>query len=331
MNEKIDIVITWVDGNDAAWQKEKQKYTSIGDDRDSRYRDYGLLHYWFRGIESCAPWVNNIFFVTWGHIPAWLNANHPKLKIVKHSDYIPTEYLPTYNSNAIEMNFHRIDELSENFVYFNDDMFLLHPIRKEAFFEKGRPKDMLALQPVVANESDSIMPYIFLNNAMLLAKHFTKRENFKKQLGSYLHFGYPPLYFFYNLLEMAFPRFTGFYTVHGPAPLQKSILRMLNEVEKDTFETCYKNRFRSKEDISQYLVREWNKLSGNFIPYNVTKDISYIELDVSKEKIKKTILHSRKPIICINDANKEIDFDATKAVLLEAFEKLFPNKSSYEL
>lgn len=81
---------------------------------------------------------------------------------------------------------------------------------------------MLALQPDVANADDQIMPYIYLNNAMVLAKYFDKRENMKKQPGAYFHPGYPLIYFGYNLLEMAFPRFTGFYTVHGPSPLKKS-------------------------------------------------------------------------------------------------------------
>ena len=48
------------------------------------------------------------------------------------------------------------------------------------FFENGKPVDMLALQPDVANVEDTIMPYIYLNNTMLLAKYFDKRENMKK-------------------------------------------------------------------------------------------------------------------------------------------------------
>lgn len=64
---------------------------------------------------------------------------------------------------------------------------------------------MMALQPDVANADDEVMPYIYLNNAMLLAKYFDKRDNMKKQPGAYFHIGYPPMYFFYNMLEIAFP------------------------------------------------------------------------------------------------------------------------------
>lgn len=60
----IDIVIPWVDGSDSAWQAEKAKYSGKRtDDSDSvnRYRDWGLMPYWFRSIESYAPWVNDSF------------------------------------------------------------------------------------------------------------------------------------------------------------------------------------------------------------------------------------------------------------------------------
>ena len=72
----IDFVILWVDGNDPAWLSEKQKYQgSVENESNSvnRYRDWGLLPYWFRAVEQFSPWVHKIFFVTWGHIPSFLN------------------------------------------------------------------------------------------------------------------------------------------------------------------------------------------------------------------------------------------------------------------
>ena len=91
---EIDFVITWVDGNDPDWQKQKMEYSmqpdlsQKQDDRKERYRDWDLLRYWFRGVERFAPWVRRIHFVTWGHLPSWLNKEHPKLNIVNHKDFI---------------------------------------------------------------------------------------------------------------------------------------------------------------------------------------------------------------------------------------------------
>jgi len=120
MNKPIDFVMIWVDGNDPEWQKEKAKYDgSVVTTANSevRYRDWDNLQYWFRAVEKYAPWVNKIHFVTWGHIPKWLDTTNPKLNIVKHSDFIPEEYLPTFSSHTIELNLHRIEGLAEIFQF----------------------------------------------------------------------------------------------------------------------------------------------------------------------------------------------------------------------
>lgn len=141
--DKIDFVLPWVDGSDSAWIKQRNEYLGIKNDQtqDSRFRDWENLQYWFRGVEKFAPWVNHIYFVTWGHIPSWLNTDHPKLTVVKHEDYIPKQYLPTFSSHPIELNMHRIRGLSEQFVYFNDDTFIINKMEPEDFFRNGLPRD----------------------------------------------------------------------------------------------------------------------------------------------------------------------------------------------
>ena len=97
--DKIDFVIPWVDGNDPAWIAQRKKYQpdTRDDDGESRYRDWENLQYWFRGVEKFAPWVNKVYFLTWGHVPVWLDTSNPKLQIVRHEDYIPKDYLPTFS------------------------------------------------------------------------------------------------------------------------------------------------------------------------------------------------------------------------------------------
>ena len=118
-NSNIDIVLPWVNGNDSEWKLERKKYEDPRYDEqalaDYRFNDWELLKYWFRAIETCLPWFNKVFLITCGHFPDFLNKDCPKLKIIKHSDYIPNEFLPTFNSNTIEMNLFRIEDLSENF------------------------------------------------------------------------------------------------------------------------------------------------------------------------------------------------------------------------
>lgn len=153
MREEIDFVVAWVDGNDPAWQEERSRYTQNVErqkwnDSPVRYRDWGLLKYWFRGVEKFAPWVRYIYFVTWGHVPSWLNERNPKLKIIRHDEFIPREYLPTFSSHTIELNLHRIPGLSEQFVYFNDDMYLTKSVSPEVFFKNGIPCDTAVMLPI---------------------------------------------------------------------------------------------------------------------------------------------------------------------------------------
>lgn len=328
----IDFVLTWVDGADPAWRAERAKYDpGFGaDDREERYRDWDQLRYWFRGVEKFAPWVRRVHLITWGHLPAWLDTTHPKLHIVKHSDYIPPEYLPTFCSDTIELFMHRIEGLAEHFVYFNDDMFCTAPLTPEHFFCRGKPRDMLAFQPVVANPKSPEMSYLYLNNSILLAKHFDKRANVRKQPGAYFKLGYPPLYFFYNLLELGFPLYTGMYTAHNPSAFLKQTFAEVWEAEGPWLSRAQLGKFRDREHITQYAFREWQKLSGNFAPTNVLRYFRYFNVETSNPKLIRALQAQKVPLICINDANDKIDFQHAKQEINGAFEKLLPTKSGFE-
>lgn len=190
MENVIDIVIPWVDGNDFEWQMDKEKYdaSSDGDKRVNRYRDWDNLEYWFRGVEKFLPWVRKIHFVTYGHLPKWLNTDNPRLNIVKHSDYIPEKYLPIFNSHPIEMNFHRIEGLSEQFIYANDDMFFIRPMKSEDFFQNGYPKDC-AIESVLQFKKGGI-DHIIANNLEVLNANFNKREVLKREWKNWYNIKY---------------------------------------------------------------------------------------------------------------------------------------------
>ncbi len=328
----IDFVIMWVDGSDPNWLAEKRKYTKSTDldDRPERYRDWDLLRFWFRGVEQFAPWVRKIHFVTWGHIPEWLNRDNPKLQIVVHEQIIPKEKLPLFNSSSIECFLHRIPDLADQFVFFNDDFFVIDTIKPEVFFQKEKPVDMLAFQPVVANPGNPVMSSIFMNNSLILCKHFDKRKMVKEHPGDYFHIGYPPLYFFYNLLELCFPLYTGFYTVHGPSPFLKSTFETVWREEEETLETSTRNRFRSKEDLTQYLFREWQKLSGNFVPKNILKYQKYFEVGEDNRELVETIRKQKHRMICINDTGRFQNQEAVRAELQQAFLTILPKPSTFE-
>lgn len=331
--DKIDFVIAWVDGSDTKWYEEKALYQKgiTGDNREVRYRDWDILRYWFRGVEEFAPWVNKIHFVTWGHMPEWLDINHPKLNVVHHKDFIPSKYLPTFNANTIEMNFHRIPNLSEHFVYFNDDIFLIKHVKPEQYFVDGLPCDMLAFQPIVVKPDNTIMAHIFLNNTDVLSKYFDKRNNVKSQPGNYFKLGYPPLYLAYNILELTFPLYTGFFNSHGAAPLCKESYQQIWEKENVLLDETCRNKFRSKQDVNQYLIREWQKLSGRFHAKNIVRNFRYFEVGHDNTRLYNTIKKQKVSSICINDANSNFEFEKVKIELQQTFEIILSKKSLFEL
>ena len=112
---KIDVVITWVNGNDPVWQQKQAEYKGVQKSTESadpaRYRDWGTLKYLLRSINQNAPWVRKIFLVTDNQKPEWF-VEQDKLVIVDHKDFIPEKYLPVFSANPIENNLHRIPGLS---------------------------------------------------------------------------------------------------------------------------------------------------------------------------------------------------------------------------
>lgn len=328
----IDFVIAWVDGSDTTWQARRREFLpgSETDDRPERYRDWDLLRFWFRGVEQFAPWVRRIHFVTWGDQPGWLNTGHPKLSIVRHEDFMPVDALPTFNCNSLEVNLHRIPGLSGRFVYFNDDVFILKETGPGEFFDGDRPKDMLAAQPVIANPRNPVMSHILLNDSLAISRHFDKRAGMRKNPGAWWKPGYPFRYFIYNLLETAFPQYTGFYTVHGASPMLRSTFEELWELERETLtETTY-SRFRSSSDVNQYLFREWEKQKGNFAPSDLHRSFAYLDA-AETERACAYIRGQKKKMLCVNDTSKDIDFEKAKHELHEAFNSILPQPSAFEV
>lgn len=189
---------------------------------------------------------------------------------------------------------------------------------------------MLALQPVVANPANPVMSHIFLNNTLVLSKYFNKRENIRHQWRNYFKLGYPPLYFCYNFLELAFPLFSGFYTVHGAAPLCRSTYETLWEKEYPLLDATCLHKFRHADDVNQYLLREWQKLTGYFTAENVCHSFRYFNA-ASVIKSLCLSLKSRKQISSVSMMPiQPLILNVPKHRLIPLFPALFPEPSSFE-
>ena len=334
MNEKIDFVVTWVDGNEPNWQNEKKETlkkegldTSKIDLRVNRFRDMECLKYWFRGVEQYAPWVNKIYFVTCDQKPEWLNENNKKIVLVNHKDYIPEEYFPTFNSNAIEIMMHKIKGLSEEFVYFNDDMFLINKVNPSHFFKNGLPVDTMSFHPIEPKGNDKRFYLQLCNNMEIINKYYNFKKFVKNNILKCFSFKqgkHLPI----TAIFCGLTSFRGFYTYHLPIPYLKTTFEELWEKEEEVLSQTMTYRFRNNEkNVNHWIFQFWQFASGKFYQRS-TSFGKYCEI-VDKD-IEKLILNSKIKTICINDSSDQCDFELEKKKLINIFEKKFPNKSTFE-
>ena len=331
MQDKIDLVITWVDGSDQTWLKERKKYETTDLDSNSvgeqRFRDWGILKYWFRSIEKNAPFVKNIYFVTYGHVPQWLNQKHPQIRIIKHSDYMPKEYLPTYNSVAIELNFHRIPGIGKQFVYFNDDMFLLQPTTMADYFAKdGKIKyNLIESAMTTTGELDPVYRDMLLNTIEIVNKSHKKRR-FKN-----LSFR-DPIVLYNNLKAIAFKKYIGYAPHHFSRIYDRKIMEDLWESHRAILDKTSQSKFRTKDIITPDLIELTQAALGMTRTYYSRKREKF--LGVNKDSLNhviKTIKTQSVKEVCLNDACTNEDFDYCREEVAAAFEEIFPEKSKYEL
>jgi hypothetical protein len=356
--DKIDFVIAWVDGADPEWRKEFSRWRRLctppcesGDKQDGgegpgrggsgvadasiyasvdasleRYRDWDNLRYWFRGVEKFSPWVNRIHFITWGHLPAWLDTSNPKLNIVNHRDYIPREYLPTFSSCPIELNMHRIGGLEEKFVYFNDDVFLCRPAGRERFFRGGLPCDFARLS-VIRGER---VGHNALECVGVINRRHDKKKSIRRNAGKWFNYRYPVADMLKTLTLMPWSFFPGFRDLHVSQPFLRGTFEKLWDEEFHALDAASRHRFRTPTDLSQWLMHYEQLAAGDFAPHSC-RDVSSMQLsEENMESIAEAVRSQRYSVICLNDNGAIRDFDSLKAQLNAAFEAILPEKSSYE-
>ncbi|MBQ1372349.1 MAG: Stealth CR1 domain-containing protein [Oscillospiraceae bacterium] len=330
----IDFVVLWVDGNDPAWRQEKAKYqgkTLDDSNSNNRFRDWGLMPYWFRAVEKFTPWVRKVHFVTCGHVPPFLNLQAPKLHHVSHSDYIPAEYLPTFSANTIEMNIHRIQGLSNHFVFFNDDTFILRPMPETSFFRDGLPCTVGSEVPATFLGQPGIWQHLIVNDLRTINNHFKKTEQVRQYRKKFRSRNYRWKDNIRTcILEKLYPEaFVGFQNLHAPAPFLKSTFETIWEKEPALLEETSSHRFRNNDDLNQWVALWWQVAAGTFSPFQ-TDNIVAGCTEQNVDWFCNLIRGQGHDMLCVNDPGGEISFELVCSKIRDAFDSILPQKSSFE-
>lgn len=339
MEKDIDFVLTWVDGADADWLKKKASYLPGAVKNDARFRDWGILKYWFRAVEAYAPWVRKIFLITDNQCPDWLNLNYAKLVLVDHKDYIPKKYLPTFNSNCIEVNMHRIKGLSECFVSFNDDMFINQPVTPEYYFQKETPCDapyehVFDGKGYHPSEGWGISVTDYMNVQVLNA-HFDRKcaakSNKRGWYGAYL--GYKYRLQSYIIKWFRRREFQHLYTPHNEKAFLKSTYYDVWDKEPSLMDkTC--SRFRELTNLNIYLMRFWQLASNKFYPVNQLRAKQVVQLGADNlDQVERLMFDNQVKSLCLNDSSdlSYEDYESLKPRLSALFERKLPTKSQFEV
>lgn len=293
----MDIVITYVNGQDPVWQQEYSAATGTPV-LEKRFRDWGTLPYLLRAIEKNIPFVRNVYLVVSGEsqVPEWVNRD--KVRIVLHKDIIPEKFLPVFNSTAIEMFLHRIPGLDEEYVYFNDDIFPLRQCTHGTFFRDG--KAVIGMSRQILRGGNMFRRHVWRSD--MLAR---KAAGVGKSL-----FCLRPQHCCLTFLKSSCERMSD-----------------LSEGEIEASVTTLRNA----DNFNVYTFSDYIHHTGKSVNERMSK--RHISLGAaSVGTLRSYLMAPDTDFVCINDVQMSQErFLSLRSAILGCFSQMFPEKSVYEI
>ncbi len=308
---EVDFVYLWVDGNDPAWQAKRNALIGKTVEKsavncEGRYANNDELKYSLRALELYAPWIRKIYIVTDNQTPSWLDTSNPKIRIVDHTEILPPQSLPCFNSCVIEHFLCQIPGLSEHFLYGNDDMFINRPVTPNDFFGPDG------------------LPIVRLNRRPLRKLTlFIKEKIMKKPLSNYVQ----TIKLAAELVEKKYGIYFGGKTHHNIDSYLKSSFQHVREVFKDEIEATLSNHVRKSTDV-QRNIYSYVPLAEKQAHLNYVTQKTSLRLHIQNESHYAKLEKYNPLLFCMNDSEYAKDSDRKRAA--EYLEQRFPNKSEFE-
>lgn len=313
-SQPIDIVYTWVDDRDPEWQKLRRttadryrRSTANDANVHSRFRNRDELKYSLRSVYRFAKFINHIYIVTCNQTPKWLKP-HKMITVIDHQEIFKNKaHLPTFNSQAIEANLQNIPQLSEYFIYLNDDVLFGSPVKKEDFFTPdGKIKVVRSLCWAPAGKvspQDIAWVCSWKNSNAFLNAQFRKEPRYALQ--------------------------------HAPFALRKSFMQKLERSLAHIWGKVSSHQFRSPRDfvITNGLVQyvAWYHAMAEFIPLEAfrTSTVYFGDNLDQNYKALEALRAGRYAAFCIEDLSSVDDKD-NDFLLQDFFETYFSEPAPWE-
>lgn len=308
---KISLLYTWVNGSDPEHIKARTLRagnTAFSSPGNNRFRDLGGLMYSLRSAEKYAPWIQDIYIVTSGQVPNFLDTSNPHIHIITHNEIFHNQGdLPTFSSNAIEASFHNLpDSVGDCFIYLNDDMFFANDVYPSDFWTQRHGQILF--------ESSWTAPPPSSRMGNIWHRSIANSNNMLDRLWGRAH--------------------SRHYASHGPYFFSLQVLRKMFDMLPHEFNITTAHPFRHENDVSIPFL--YNQFTSHYYKSEVAdKTInSYLKLvdEPKKMRVDFDRIVSKKPkTVCLNDALGNEPSQEILYAMHSFFHKLFPTKSKYEL
>lgn len=310
----VDAVYMWVDGADPAWEAERRRHLDGGAGESaghahlsgaSRYTDRDELRYSLRSLHTFAPFIRNVFIVTAGQTPEWLDTAAPGVRVVDHAEiFADPSVLPVFSSHAITTQLHRVPGLADHYLILNDDVFFGQPSRAEQFFHAN---------------GIARVPFSSMQIGLGEARAEDSAPN---SAGRNVR----------RLLEADFGRTTTAKFKHVPLPQLRQVAFEAEERYAEAVAATARSRFRDPADIEfSGLLHHYALLTGRAVPG--TFKLGYVDVAEpdAAERLDALAEGRDTEFICVNDVDtppeREAEVDATVRGFLDRY---FPFPSPYE-
>ena len=314
VNEPVDLVYTWVDGNDPDWRRRRAAVlredvladASVDAAIDARFESRDELRYSLRSVQMFANWAHRIWIVTDAQVPSWL-VQDERLRVVDHREiYADPSVLPVFNSHSIESQLHHIPWLAEHYLYLNDDMLFAAPVQPEDFFHGNRVSKFFtspALLDVGANDPrDMAVAAAAKNNRSLIEARFGRTITNKLR--------------------------------HTPQPQLRSVIEQFEAEHPEVFDSVMRSVVRQPSNYSlpSSLNQYYAFAAGRAVPGRIRYEYLDLGSDTPQITLAAWLLRRRNLTVCINDSGEDSpEQRRPKEIALRAFfEEYYPLPSRWE-
>lgn len=314
----IDVIMMFVNPADEKWLERYNYYKSLETDKDvkslsdERIRDFNFLKAALRSIDEHMPFVSRLHLVVQSdsQVPDWVNRE--TVNVVLHEDFIPKEFLPTFNGNTIEMFFHRIPNIAKRYIVFNDDMLVMKDIKVEDIYDGMIPIDMFyTYKTENINYHYNVEEKVYEDRFPNLRRHPHINNNL--------------LAFDYNGIEYNPELY--YKPSHGYTALNKDLVEdVYNKFEDRIKDSC--TLFRDDDNMYSYAFRLCSFLKYKKIGLVTTK---FYTFNSTNGNLSKNIKNNVYDCICLNDDGlNSNDYELYKKTLSDTIYGIFNKRSKYE-